>query len=90
MYMGFAVGVLGEKFFSNPGCMVAAGVTVAAAVASGLLYYLVCSMVWGNISLFTGVVRIVLPQALYSGFAALLLFSLIRAAMRMLNMRILA
>lgn len=85
MYMGYGVGILKERYISAGGA-VAFSVTVFAAVAvCGIVYYIAYSMVWGDMRFFAALMRIVLPEALYTAAAALVFFKPVRKSFGLIS-----
>ncbi len=74
MYAGFGVGLVRERYLSGAGSITVAIVTLAASVVCGIVYYIAYSMVAGDIGFFTALIRIVLPEALYTALLGLVLF----------------
>ncbi len=77
MYAGFAVGVVNERFIS--GELITAGVLTAiiSAICSAI-YYVAYSMVAGDMGFWFAVVRLILPEAIYTAVCGFILFVPIR------------
>lgn len=87
LYAGFFVGILCERFISGSGTLVAAVITLSAAILCGIVYYIAYSMVWGDIGFWGALLRVILPESLYTGVLSLVLFVPIRKSFRLIQKR---
>lgn len=78
MYIGFGIGAVLENFLSSTGGAAAAIVTFAASLVYTFIYYIAYSMVWGDMSFATALIKVIMPESLYNAVFGFVLFFPIR------------
>ncbi len=66
MYAGLFAGLLCERFISGTGCVTGAMIVFVISLVCGIVYYIVYNMVWGDIGFWLALIRIIIPEAVYS------------------------
>lgn len=87
MYIGFGVGIIAERFLSSTGSAAVAVVTFGAALVYSVGYYIAYSMSLGDMGLIRAVIRIILPECLYTALLSLALFIPIRKSFTIISKR---
>lgn len=85
MYVGFGAGILSEKFFGDSNVWMIAVTVMVAALATGVLYWMIAGMVYGPISFYTGFVKTIIPESIYNAVICVPLFFLVRATALLLK-----
>ncbi len=85
MYIGFGVGIVTERFLSSTGSVAAAVLTFGLALLYAVGYYIAYSMSIGDMGLFYAVIRIILPECLYTAILSLVLFLPIRKSFAIIS-----
>ena len=87
MYIGFATGFAQERFLSNSGAVATAIVTFVMSLMYGIVYYMAYSMVWGDLGFFMALLRVILPECLYTAILSFILFVPIRKSFSLIERR---
>ena len=72
MYSGFLTSLLRERFVSD-GCIVCSIIIFIAALVCNLIYYIGYYITWGDLGFGIALIRTILPKALYTGIAGLVI-----------------
>lgn len=86
MLIGFLAGGLRERVL-NFGPIFTSLVILASAFICGIFYYFGHLMVYGDLGFFTALLRTILPKALYTAIAGLILFKPIKASFNLIKER---
>lgn len=74
MYAGLFAGLLCERFIRGTGCAVAAVLVFAISLICGIIYYVVYNMVWGDMGFWLAIIRVVLPECVYSAILSFVIY----------------
>lgn len=87
MYIALAAGVFKERFYNGSGSVSVAVLTAAASGVYGFVYYIAYYMVWGDISLALALLRVIMPEVLYTTVTGFILFVPIRKSFSIFGRR---
>lgn len=87
LYIGFGAGILGEKYFGDSKVWIIAGTAAVATILTGVLYWLIVSMVYTSVPFSTGFVKTILPETVYNGIVCVPLYFCVRATRRLVKRR---
>lgn len=87
MYVGFFSGILCERFINGTGSIMAAVAILALSAISGIIYYIAYSMVYGDIGFWRALIRVVIPEAIYTSVVGMLIFAPIRKSFGIISRR---
>lgn len=87
MYAGFVTGIIKESILKSDGCVSAAVFTACAGFVCGIVYFFAYGFAYGSPGFFRGIIRTVIPAAVYSGIGAFILARPIRFCFGLINGR---
>ncbi len=87
MYIGAGIGAATEQFLNSSGAVASAVVSFAASFVYAFVYYIAYSMVFGDMGFLTALVRVILPEAVYTAVLGWVLFVPIRKSFGLIKRR---
>ena len=87
LYLGFAAGVLSERFFSGQKRVAAVLASVVGTILSALVYYFARLAVHGDIGFLMAIFRIGIPEAIYNGCICFLLSFPVAGLMKLMRIK---
>ena len=87
MYAGLFAGLVCEKFISGTGSVAGAVIVFAISLLCGIIYYIAYNMVWGDIGFWTALIRIVIPESIYSAILCFVVFRPIEKSFKLITGR---
>lgn len=87
MYAGFVTGIIKDSIMRSESSISAAVITVGAGIVCGIVYFMAYSLTYGSPGFLYGIVRTVLPKAIYSAVAAFVLAKPIGASLKLADKR---
>lgn len=87
MYAGFCVGMIKERYISGAGAITVGVITAIVSLVCSFVYYIAYSMVSGDIGFFAALIRIILPGAIYTAIAGVVLFIPIEKSFKLIENR---
>lgn len=87
MYAGFVTGFIKDSIMRSESSISAAVITVVAGIVCGVVYFMAYSLTYGSPGFLYGIVRTVLPKAIYSAVLAFMLSKPIGASFKLVSKR---
>lgn len=87
LYLGFGAGILGQHFFSGAKRIAAMGAIAVGTVLASMVYAAAILMTGGSVPFWTAMLRIAVPEGVYSGLIGWLLSFPMVASMKLFKMK---
>lgn len=74
MYAGYCVGMIKERYIGGAGAITFGVIAAIVSLVCSICYYAVYSMAVSDIGFFAALIRIILPEAVYTALIGVILF----------------